>query len=114
MCVYLICFERSLKHAHHYVGYARDLEARLAHHRAGTGANLMRVIGEAGIGWSVARVWEGEGRTFERKLKNTHRVRLYCPVCAGKKVRNYQPKDTTRKTAATQIAKTDTDRLLTF
>jgi predicted GIY-YIG superfamily endonuclease len=101
MCVYLICFERPLQHAHHYIGWAKDLDRRLEHHRAGTGANLMRVVGEAGIGWSVARVWPGEGRDFERRLKNTHNVRRYCPVCSGAQVRKYQPKEITAKTLTT-------------
>lgn len=95
MCVYLLCLTRPYKHARHYVGWSKDLEARLAHHRAGTGANLLRVAKKAGIDFGVVCVWPEETRTFERKLKNTHRVARYCPVCSGKSVREYRPKGDT-------------------
>lgn len=80
-CVYLIHFNRPYKHARHYLGYADNLDGRIKHHREGNGANFMRVVTEAGISWDVSRVWEGEGRDFERKLKNGHNVAHYCPVC---------------------------------
>jgi predicted GIY-YIG superfamily endonuclease len=82
--VYLIHFDRRYKHAGHYVGYANNIEGRVAHHRRGSGANLMRVVNEAGITWSVARVWEGASRTFERRCKNRAATML-CPVCSGDK-----------------------------
>lgn len=98
MCVYLIHFDQPFKHAAHYVGYARELDKRLAHHAAGTGANLLRVVGAAGIAWKVVRVWEGQDRAFERRLKNCKHTARYCPVCAEEKVRGYKPRN------ATQIA----------
>lgn len=91
-CVYLICLERPYKHARHYVGFAKQLERRLAHHAADTGARFLQVVRAAGIGWTLARVWEGKDRTFERKLKNTKSVRDYCPLCAGKRARAYTPR----------------------
>lgn len=80
-CVYLIHFERPFKHARHYVGYADHLEERLKHHKSGNGANLMRIVTEAGIPWEVVRIWEDATRDDERKIKNTGHVPHYCPVC---------------------------------
>jgi predicted GIY-YIG superfamily endonuclease len=79
--------------ARHYLGFARDLEARLAHHAAGTGANLLRHVRAAGIGWTLARVWEGKTRAFERSQKrNGHAKR--CPICraAARERRRQQPR----------------------
>ncbi len=78
--VYLIHFERPFKHATHYLGYAANLEARLAEHRAGQGARLLAVIQAAGIDWTVARTWVG-GRTRERQLKNQGGKARMCPMC---------------------------------
>ena len=82
--VYLIHFERRYRHAGHYIGWARDLNGRLWHHRHGTGARLMQVLKEAGIGWEVVRTWEDEPRSFERKLKNRHDAPRLCPICRAK------------------------------
>ena len=79
--VYLIHFHNAYKHARHYLGWAENLENRLAHHRKGTGARLMQVIGEAEIDWEVARTWDDCDRNAEAKLKrHKHNVRL-CPLC---------------------------------
>lgn len=78
--VYLLHFERPYRHAKHYTGWTTDLEARLAEHRAGRGARLLAVIGQAGIGWSLARTWDGtKGR--ERQLKRTGGASRRCPMC---------------------------------
>lgn len=77
--VYLIHFDRPYKHAKHYVGWAKSLEARIAHHRNGTGARLLQVLNEAGIGWEVVRTWPNTTREFERHLKDTRHVSHYCP-----------------------------------
>ena len=58
--VYLLHFDQAVAdHARHYIGWASDLEARLADHRQGRGARLMEVLRERGIGWHLARTWEG-------------------------------------------------------
>ena len=57
-----------------------DLSARLAAHAAGRGARLMEVVGEAGIGWQLARVWPGT-RTRERSLKGSGGAARRCPIC---------------------------------
>lgn len=64
--VYLLHFDRPYKHARHYLGWAKDLDARLEHHRAGTGARLLAVLKEHGIGFVLA----GASRC--------------CPVCGVK------------------------------
>ena len=80
MCVYLLHFSEPYRHARHYIGYATNLDRRLAQHRAGTGARLLEVIDQAGITWELARVWDG-GRDLERHLKNWHKARQLCPIC---------------------------------
>lgn len=79
--VYLLHFEQPFGHARHYLGYAGpgNLTARLLHHQAGSGANLMRHVGKAGIGWMLARTWPGD-RTTERRMKVRGHTRR-CPAC---------------------------------
>ncbi|MGX1762168.1 hypothetical protein ACWIGW_44165 [Nocardia brasiliensis] len=78
--VYLLHFERPFRHARHYTGWTTDLEARLAEHRAGRGARLLSVLGQHGIGWSLARTWNGPRRR-ERQLKLTGEASRRCPMC---------------------------------
>lgn len=79
--IYLIHFDEPYHHARHYLGFAeKDLPARLAQHRAGSGARILAVVGQTGIGWRVVRTWRG-GRTLERRLKNRHNSAKLCPVC---------------------------------
>lgn len=81
--VYLIRFEARYRHAGHYLGFAIDLAQRLDRHRAGQGARLLEVVGGAGIGWKVVRVWSGD-RGLERSLKRRKNApRRLCPVCRG-------------------------------
>lgn len=83
--VYLICFDQHYKHARHYIGFTdNNLEDRIESHRKGTGARLLKVINEAGIGWNVVRTWEKGDRKFERQLKNRKNSKQLCPIC-GKK-----------------------------
>jgi anti-sigma regulatory factor (Ser/Thr protein kinase)/predicted GIY-YIG superfamily endonuclease len=78
--VYLIHLNERYKHAGHYLGRASNLEARLTHHARGTGANLLRVAREAGIGWQLARTWTGD-RSRERQLKKQGGRSRLCPIC---------------------------------
>lgn len=78
--VYLIHFSEPLKHAHHYLGYTRDLAARMDAHRNGQGARLLQVIQSFGIEYTVVRTWPG-GRKLERQLKNQHHTPRLCPIC---------------------------------
>lgn len=78
--IYLLHFDTPYKHAQHYLGWTSNLEARLERHRNGTGARLMEVIKEAGIGWELAETWTGD-RNEERRLKNLGGHRRKCPIC---------------------------------
>ena len=40
--VYVLHFEPGYHHAHHYIGWAHDVDARLAEHRSGSGSPLLR------------------------------------------------------------------------
>jgi predicted GIY-YIG superfamily endonuclease len=92
MTVYLLHFETPLHHARHYIGYAEHVKRRLEHHRNGTGARLLQVCNERGIAYDLVRTWEGEGRDFERKLKNCKHAARYCPMC-NTRARQYRPKE---------------------
>lgn len=84
MTVYLLHFERPISPNHtcqHYIGMANNLEARIAHHRKGTSkVRLLEVAKERGIGFVVARTWEG-GKELERELKNRKKASELCPIC---------------------------------
>jgi predicted GIY-YIG superfamily endonuclease len=89
MTVYLLHFDRPITAgypARHYLGYAVDLESRLARHHAGNGARLVQVATERGIGFVLARTWEGD-KALERKLKARKGSPRLCPIC--KKGENY-------------------------
>jgi hypothetical protein len=89
--VYLLHFDRPYgppgapvgSTAKHYVGWARDLAARLAEHEAGRGARLTEVVRAAGIGWTLARTWPGS-RARERQIKNQGGHARHCPECGVK------------------------------
>jgi predicted GIY-YIG superfamily endonuclease len=78
--VYLLHFDRPYGHARHYTGWTTDLTARLVEHAAGRGARLLAVVVAAGIGWQLARTWDGT-RALERRLKRWHGANKYCPLC---------------------------------
>jgi predicted GIY-YIG superfamily endonuclease len=80
--VYLLHFDRPYCHARHYLGFACDLDQRIARHRAGDGARLVEVAAAAGIGFVVARTWPGD-RTLERSLKRRKASPRLCPICRG-------------------------------
>lgn len=84
--IYLICFDRPLKHARHYVGFCEKLEnvdSRLEYHLKGRGSRLLAAVADAGIDANVVRLWKGT-RDDERAIKNTSHSRMYCPVCSSK------------------------------
>jgi predicted GIY-YIG superfamily endonuclease len=79
--VYLIHFDKPLGHAAHYIGWAKNIQARLSEHEKGIGAKLTAAVKDNGISWELARTWPGEDRKFERSLKNRHSARELCPIC---------------------------------
>lgn len=93
--VYIIHLETPLGHAKHYVGWAINPEARIAHHANGSGSTLMRAVQQAGIEWHVSQVIEGVDRYFERYLKNRGSATQYCPCCRGKVVISSVPSNWT-------------------
>ena len=81
--VYLLHFDTPISPNHstqHYLGSAADLQHRLAEHAAGQGARLTQVARQRGIGWIVARTWNG-GRQLERQIKKRKNAPRYCPIC---------------------------------
>ncbi|MBC8264184.1 MAG: GIY-YIG nuclease family protein [Anaerolineales bacterium] len=87
MSVYLIHFERPIGNlsnprgqAQHYIGYARDLGARVKAHRSGNGSKIMAAVTQAGVAWEIVRTWEG-GRELERQLKRQKNAPRFCPIC---------------------------------
>jgi predicted GIY-YIG superfamily endonuclease len=78
--VYLLHFDKPYKHAKHYLGWASNLNKRLAAHQAGIGARLLEVVAQAGISWQLARTWKGD-RTKEAQLKRHHGSVKLCPIC---------------------------------
>ena len=85
--VYLLHFDSPLggptHYARHYIGWAKRLDARLAHHRAGTGAAITARFTQRGIDFQVARTWPNADRTQERRLKRQKHAARYCPLCSG-------------------------------
>lgn len=79
--VYLLHFSSPYKHARHYIGWAKKIDARISHHKHGTGARLCAVVIDAGIELVTARIWEGKGKDFERRLKNQRKPSNFCPIC---------------------------------
>ena len=84
MYVYLIHFKTKLHHAGHYIGFSKCLGFRIASHRDGTGAKLIRAINRLGIPWMVIRTWRVDGQGFERYLKNQKHAARFCPLCNPK------------------------------
>jgi predicted GIY-YIG superfamily endonuclease len=82
--VYILHFDRPYKHAYHYIGFTagglKALQERMEEHRTGRGANLMRVISEAGIGFTVTGTRKG-GRREERRIKVMGGACRVCPHC---------------------------------
>lgn len=66
--------------AQHYIGHTEDLDRRLAEHRSGHTAAIMRAVNEAGIGWHLVRTWPGT-RDTERQIKLLRSGRRLCPEC---------------------------------
>jgi len=71
---------KKVQTAGHYLGWAKELNARISHHRKGTGGNLTRIWKLDGITFEVVRTWRGT-RSDERKLHNYKHNSQLCPIC---------------------------------
>lgn len=85
--LYLLHFAEPLHHARHYLGYAvgtgrgRDY-ARAQARGVAIGAHELVMAAQAsGIALEVADVLVGEGRATQRKLRASHNLARYCPIC---------------------------------
>jgi predicted GIY-YIG superfamily endonuclease len=81
--IYLLHFSEPYRHAKHYIGFTKDLPARLEAHASGKGARLLEVITDAGLTFKLARTWQGTRKT-ERSLKNRKAAPRLCPLCNPK------------------------------
>jgi predicted GIY-YIG superfamily endonuclease len=81
--VYLLHFEKPLKHAQHYIGSTTDhgLARRMGEHATGQGAKLTAAVARARIPMTLARLWYSPDRRLETKLKAGRNARALCPVC---------------------------------
>src|ERR1700682_3109572 len=86
MTVYLIHLAQPYHHARHYLGCTHDLTNRVAQHRQGTGAKLLRAVSRAGIPFDVVRTWDGY-RPEELQLKARKNAPKLCPVCLQEQIR---------------------------
>lgn len=83
MAVYLLHIDPPLRHSRHYIGFAYDgnLEERLKRHKLGTGGTLPKHAIAAGSTITVAHVWPGASREFERYVKRHGGATRWCPLC---------------------------------
>jgi len=83
--IYILHFDRPFSHAKHYVGSADNVSLRVLEHATGRGANLMRHVVGAGIGFIVSCTFpgtRGDERIMKKRWKDVAKRR--CPVCSGK------------------------------
>jgi len=82
--IYLLHFNEAIHHAGHYICSTANLDERLEAHRKGSGARLMAVLRERGIGFVLARTWSGD-KQKERAIKKFRNGRALCPICSPSK-----------------------------
>lgn len=81
--LYLLHFEPPYRHAGHYLGYSRDISARIAEHLAAGAKSspLVRAALASGSTVLLAASMPGLGRTDERRLKRQGGLSRHCPLC---------------------------------
>jgi hypothetical protein len=67
----------------HYIGWALNVQQRLAEHQRGAGSPLVAAAINNGSTVTLARTWTGVDRNYERQLKNQKQAPRLCPVCNG-------------------------------
>jgi predicted GIY-YIG superfamily endonuclease len=89
--IYLVHFSaRTNQGRQHYLGWTRDLEARLHRHRSGAGASDTKKAVAEGLKLTVAQTWNGTPHLEERLKKWSRQARKgfsgICPLCRGEEV----------------------------
>lgn len=81
--LYLLHFSPPYRHAGHYLGFAKDVDRRVAEHltRSAKSSPLVRAAIGAGHSVYVARRWPGGTRTLERRMKRQGGLSRHCPIC---------------------------------
>lgn len=81
--VYLLHFDGKIAdHAQHYLGWASNVDTRIAQHKAGNGARITAELKRLGMTFEVVAIWPGT-RNDERRMKRRHHHSRYCHVCSG-------------------------------
>ena len=78
--VYILYLEPGFRHARHYIGWALDVDARLAEQLAGADSPLIRAAVVAGVRVELAATIPGS-RHLKRRLKRWHKTGQFCPLC---------------------------------
>lgn len=86
--------------ANHYVGFADDLDSRIAKQLAGKGAKLVAAAMKQGLIFELYH-WPAPLAT-EKLVKKTKKTSLYCPACCAAKGRKARALPT--PPAVTQLA----------
>jgi predicted GIY-YIG superfamily endonuclease len=90
--VYLLHFERPYRgRSQHYLGFTRNLTQRLENHRRGTACATTKLAFDRGIGFILARTWDGTPK-LERAIKSQGVVKC-CPICPPALGRESSPSD---------------------
>lgn len=81
--LYLLHLEPRYLHAGHYLGFALDVDRRIAEHLAGgsKASPLVRAAVLAGCAVTVARTIAGGTRDLERRMKRGGGLSRHCPIC---------------------------------
>lgn len=83
--VYVLHFHRPIGGKSHYIGItaAANAAKRWDAHRRCAGAKLTGRAAEAGIGFTVARIYRNADHGLERRLKRRGHAEKLCPICRG-------------------------------
>lgn len=68
--------------AQHYIGWAKHLASRIAHHRKCSGARFLAVAVELNIDFEVVRTWVGD-RQLERSSKTVKKPGCSAPSASS-------------------------------
>jgi len=81
--IYLLHWRHRTGRVEHYIGWTRDLEARMRAHASGSGGcPTTRGYRRAGMRGRLVRLWRGT-MSDERTLQQTLTFPLDCPICCG-------------------------------